>query len=140
MGCRAEKAGIQSNMHREITIAPLGELQMLAVQGVVVGSYRSSNISWETAKQHIQPTDLLSLSFFRLISLSAFISPSPSSPLSGKCEPPCAHMHDGNTEKVAFQTEEKCLFLSLAVQNMCHCAQDSEKKGFLVFCLVFGLV
>lgn len=44
-GCRAEKAGIQSNMHGEITIAPLGDLQMLAVQGIVAGSYRYSNIS-----------------------------------------------------------------------------------------------
>lgn len=61
-GWRAERAGIQSNMHREITIAPLGDLQMLAAQGIVVGSYHRSNTSWETAKQHIQPTDLLSLS------------------------------------------------------------------------------
>ena len=47
-GWRAERAGIQSNMHREITIAPLGDLQMLAAQGIVVGSYHRSNTSWET--------------------------------------------------------------------------------------------
>lgn len=40
-GCRAEREGIQCNMHGEITIAPLGDLQMLVVQGIVVGSYRS---------------------------------------------------------------------------------------------------
>lgn len=56
-GGRAKRAGIQSNMHREITIAPLGDLQMLAVQAIVVGSYRYANISWESAKQHIEPTD-----------------------------------------------------------------------------------
>ena len=133
MGCRAERAGIQSNMHREITIAPLGDLQMLAVQGVVVGSYRSSNISWETAKQNIQPTNLLSLSFFRLISLSASISLSPSSPLSEKFEPPLAHMHDGNTKKVAFQTEEKCLFLSLGYKPCFTVHRIVRKKDFLVF-------
>lgn len=58
-GGRAKRAGIQSNMHREITIAPLGDLQMLAVQAIVVGSYRYANISWESVKQHIQPTDQL---------------------------------------------------------------------------------
>lgn len=40
-GCRAEKEGIQCNMHGEITIAPLGDLQMLVVQGIVVGHYHS---------------------------------------------------------------------------------------------------
>lgn len=86
-GCRAERAGIQSNMHGEITIAPLGDLQMLAVQGIVVGSYRYSNTSWETAKQHIQPTDPLSLFFFLQLSLSSSTSSLPSSHF-GKFEPP----------------------------------------------------
>lgn len=38
-GCRAEREGIQCNMHGEITIATLGDLQMLVVQRIVVGSY-----------------------------------------------------------------------------------------------------
>lgn len=60
-GCGVERAGIHSNMHREITIAPLGDLQMLLVGRTVEGSYRSANMSWETTKQHMHPTDLLSL-------------------------------------------------------------------------------
>lgn len=40
-GCRAEREGIQCNMHGEITIATLGDLQMLVVQGIVAASYHS---------------------------------------------------------------------------------------------------
>lgn len=40
-GCGVEREGIQCNMHGEITIATLGDLQMLVVQGIVVGSYHS---------------------------------------------------------------------------------------------------
>lgn len=46
-----ERAGIQSNMLREITMAPLGDVQMLGVRGIEVGSYRKANISWETTRQ-----------------------------------------------------------------------------------------
>lgn len=54
-GCGAEREGIQGNMHGEITIATLGELQMLVVQGIVVGSYHSQyklgncNLPWRTS-------------------------------------------------------------------------------------------
>lgn len=54
-GCGAEREGIQGNMHGEITIATLGELQMLVVQGIVVGSYHSQyklgnyNLPWTTS-------------------------------------------------------------------------------------------
>lgn len=54
-GCRAEREGIQCNMHGEITIATLGDLQMLVVQGIVVGSYHSQyklgncNLTWRTS-------------------------------------------------------------------------------------------
>lgn len=111
-GCRAERAGIQSNMLGEITIAPLGDLQMLAVRGIVVGSYHSSSISWETAKQHIQPTDPLSLSFF----LRRSPSPStPNLPFSAFWEilAPGPHMY-GNTEKGSFSNTRyaiSCYFL-----------------------------
>ncbi len=106
-GCWAERAGIQSNMHGEITIAPLGDLQMLAVQGIVVGSYRYSNISWETAKQHIRPcrsafTLFLSAAFsFPLHLPSTFLS------LSGKFEPPLLTCVMGALKKTSFQTEKK---------------------------------
>lgn len=50
-GCRAVRASIQGNMHDEITIAPLGDLQMLAELGTVVGSYHHSSTNWEIAKR-----------------------------------------------------------------------------------------
>lgn len=102
-GCRAARAGIQGNMHREITIAPLGDLQMLAEQGIVVGSYRYTSISWETAKQHIQPASLLSLSFFLQFSVRPSTSPLPSFPSCGNSSLFCILI---TLKKIPFQTEK----------------------------------
>lgn len=71
-GCRAEGAGIQSNMRMEITIGPLGELQMLLLEGKLVGSYLHANMR-NDKKQCIHPADVLlhfiSCSFSRLLQL-----------------------------------------------------------------------
>lgn len=111
-GCRAAWAGIQGNMHREITIAPLGDLQMLAGQGIAVGSYRHTSISWETAEQHIQPANLLSLLFFPAAFSLTLHLPFTFFFLLKKFEP---LLHNGNIEKNDFPNGRR-IFQSMIVR------------------------
>lgn len=76
-GCRVEGAGIHSNMRTDITIAPLGELQMLLLEGKLVGSYLHANMRNDKKKtMHASRLCAFTLCFLHLFSNSPVASAS----------------------------------------------------------------